>query len=574
MRDSDSIEQAMQNFCDRQKAISKMGTKMDEKVIHQATAAYRNSYLTSDRFTQRRLNVIRYVYRLATVVVILGSILIAMQVLHVSPDGAEAVWADTLKIMKDQAWIHVMIDTESSAQDQSQQSQMWFKFDPPLVAMVSDDETRFYDGPANISYVYNSVENTLTVKPTYSVSADGFELLSPVDFVEQALLQMSHDSNTLSSHMENRAGKPVEILVDERPDKVSTLVKDMESGLIESASMRHTEAPQLTLSMSFDYPSQGPMSIYELGIPQDAKFVDQRPSLELEELTTLLTQKCKEGFGDFQAVKCVSNVDPDGTLAPSMLYLTQQQGQLKRFEQYFAADKDRIETQMQSIYQDINGQWPCLDIDRVLALNQPDALMYQSMFNEKRTFTRHWNFRPRRVEREAIPLDTVEVISEWAPALVWPSPQVMMSCPDNLTKAMEMLTPDPEHSGLVGLRVIIDVKKTRWKFHTSVQPQAGVKDYWFDPSKSYILVEELALYESNLNEDGTPQRGLYPNYAKTTVLEFATTDKGHIYPSVIQIIRGDGPDDPDITVELQHLFIDTSPVFEPGTFATESLLQD
>jgi hypothetical protein len=152
--------------------------------------------------------------------------------------------------------------------------------------------------------------------------------------------------------------------------------------------------------------------------------------------------------------------------------------------------------------------------------------------------------------------------------MTWRSPDQIMRCPDNVNKVMEEVEIDKEHIGLVGLRVRTTVKKTRWSPKTSISPRDGIRDFWFDPGRDYVLVEEVAVYEAS--DKPSPQ----PDYSRTVVVEFAKTDKGQWYPSVVQTFSGKNADDPKMRIRQQNIVIDTSPAFEPGTFSVEGMLRD
>ena len=132
------------------------------------------------------------------------------------------------------------------------------------------------------------------------------------EFVEMLIQDMPQDQDEIISSIETRNGKEVEVITGKGPRKTSIIVKDVESGLITSASTSSPEKLSMSYKLEFDYPKEGPVNIYDLGVPEDAQVVDNRPKGDLKELTKILNQKCIKGFGDFQAVKLESEVEKDG----------------------------------------------------------------------------------------------------------------------------------------------------------------------------------------------------------------------------------------------------------------------
>ena len=313
--------------------------------------------------------------------------------------------------------------------------------------------------------------------------------------------------------------------------------------------------------MEFDYPEYGPADIFALGVPEDAQIIDNRPQGDVKELTERLNQKCKEGFGDFQAIVLDSLFAKDGTLKPSMVLLMQGKDKLKRVERYRAFDTTGRETKRETIYEDIKDSWPNLSIEAVLSIDNARAIMGQSLFNGRETIGCYWSRDDSgKVLRHAMPMDTFGLTADWLPAMVWRSVLALRLGLEGENRAFEELEMDKEHLGLVGLRVRTTVMDTKKKYAEGSRPREGIRDCWFDPAKDYILVEEVVIYENT--------------YRRTCVVDFAKTDKGHVYPSVSRTWSGDSIDDAEMRIRQQNIAIDTSPVFEPGTFTAETMLQD
>ncbi len=121
----------------------------------------------------------------------------------------------------------------------------------------------------------------------------------------------------------------------------------------------------------------------------------------------------------------------------------------------------------------------------------------------------------------------------------------------------EIITEDPNHVGLKGLRLIETV-------NTSIQRLPGriLKEsnslYWFDPEKNYLLIEKVI--EEKRNE------GILKSIDKT--IETAQTESGKWYPKVIvtETLSPDAKGQVHRTIQEQHIIVDTNPMFEEEIF--------
>jgi len=555
MRHSDHIEKAVKSYCNNQKSRVKTTSEMDEKVIRDAIAGYKNNHQAVIRPSQWRYIMKSNYSKLAAAAIIVVTLIIGNTFFNIQPDGATVAWADMIETMKAQQWIHGVVDYETKERDGT--SQMWVSTNPMVMVMKDEGQEIFhFDYEKKVQQQYSYKENVVMINSMEGMQLGNLDVQSPIEFMDKMIQGMQSEHEEITSRIEIRAGKEVEIITGKGPRKTSTITKDVESGLITFANESETNGDRVTYT--FDYPDQGPVDIFALGIPDDAEIIDNRPQGNLKELTDILNLKCKEGLGDFQAIQLTLRTDPNGLLKPGMVLLIQGKDNLKSLLRYNAYDMTGRQTKHPTIYEDIKGSWPNLSIEAVLALDNTPAIIGGAIFNGNKTM----NFGPEnKVEyRQTHRMDIFYMSPDWLPNLVWRLPLVLRMGSEGENKLFEIPDMDKDHIGLAGLRIRTTAKDTEKTDDRHSKPRPGIKDCWFDPAKDYILVDEIGLHGGQ--------------YYREKVIEFAQTDKGQWYPSVIQISRGDGPEDSDMRIMQKNMVIDTSPVFTPDTFSIEAMMQD
>jgi hypothetical protein len=350
MRHSDHIEKAIKSYCNNQKSMVKTTSEMDEKVIRDAIAGYKNNHQAVIRPSQWRYIMKSNYSKLAAAAMIVVTLIIGNTFFNIQPDGATVAWADMIETMKAQQWIHGVVDYETKERNGT--FQMWVSLNPLVMILDKDgQEMTYFDLDRKVLQQYSHSDNVVTINSMEGMQLEELDVQSPVELMEKIIQDMQTDQHEITSRIETQAGKEVEIITGKGPHKTSTITKDVESGLITFASASETNGESKTVT--FDYPDKGPVDIFALGIPDDAEIIDNRPQGNRKALTDILNQKCKEGFGDFQAIELTSGVDSNGLLKPMMVLLIQGKDNLKSIHRYAANDTTGRQTKRQTIYEDI-----------------------------------------------------------------------------------------------------------------------------------------------------------------------------------------------------------------------------
>ena len=122
---------------------------------------------------------------------------------------------------------------------------------------------------------------------------------------------------------------------------------------------------------------------------------------------------------------------------------------------------------------------------------------------------------------------------------------------------LEVLPVDPNHPGLVGFRIVTRPRDSSGHL-PGTTTKTRVQSYWFDPAKDYLLIEKSSRSEQ---DEGVSQ-------SVTMATEIGQTPAGKWYPTKIRIASSYPGRDGQIhhNTREQRILLDTSPVFEPGTF--------
>jgi hypothetical protein len=224
-------------------------------------------------------------------------------------------WADVARAVQEKPWIH-----GTSKERDGATREVWLAPTRGVSAARDADEIRFFDQRLRVYYSYQSKEQVLLRVPdTFHSEQDEFQTL------RQLFQDLQQTNTTLTAPVPNgqvvdqqrrrivengrqwfeysltvRAGMgtqgPLESLV---------FRVDPETHLPASVKWKRLDVPPDhpadEMTMQFDYPEQGPVDVYDLGVPRTAKLDDRVPSDDLQRVLDGL-QASRERFDHYRAV--------------------------------------------------------------------------------------------------------------------------------------------------------------------------------------------------------------------------------------------------------------------------------
>jgi hypothetical protein len=314
-------------------------------------------------------------------------------------------------------------------------------------------------------------------------------------------------------------------------------------------------------SLAFEYPAEGPADIYALGAPVDAEVIDNRPQGSAADLVEQVQRRFDAGFEDHVAVMLESYVDGNDALEPTQIVVMWRQGRQKRIGRYHAFNFGDRRPEMVTLYPAVKDIWPNLTVADVLGLISDEFAEYELIFDGT-TSTSRSNFSGR-VNVQTIKTDLFQVGGvESLADLARPNPSALLMAGSDTQKKLEALPADPNHPGLVGFRIVTTPSDPS-EHLPGTTSKVSTESFWFDPGRDYLLIERSSRDERD--------EGISEFVTKAT--EIIQTPAGRWYPTVIRITSLSPGRDGQIhhNTREQRILLDTSPVFEPGTFDAASL---
>ncbi len=443
----------------------------------------------------------------------------------------------------------------------------WTCFDPSIkIYRYSDGTIAYSDYSKGEAYNYKPKDKTITISPvTEKYNVPGPK--SPFE-IESEFFEMTDE---LGAEIENSYstidGKKVEIIESRYVTSLgqchTQMIRDVDQNLLRSSRtviLRADTNEEITTVTTYDYPESGPRDIYEAGAPKDAEIVDLRLAEDAKKLLDEVQGRYDRGYGNCIAMILQSWVDEDGTQEPWSIVMFRQYGSLHRMELYFASDIKRFE----NLHDQIKDDWPNLTIEQVKSYERNEAMERQVIYDGTYTTNRYRVSRDdvRSNRRKGIKrLDFGDSIN----SLSWFEPPIYGS--NRFRAECELLESDPEHKGLIGLRITRlpaniprNVARPSQREFVKNDPAWAIFDvscYWLDPSKDYLVIDRTEIRSGR----------------KTTniTLETKQTPSGQWYPSHIrQEYTYTLPEGQQRINRIdKRIVLDTEPVFPEGIFQAD-----
>ena len=494
--------------------------------------------------------------------VIIIVVLISIHQFAGSIDLAAPTFAQTIEAMKKMPWMHITM--EFDVPQPNKIGSFWKCFDPPIEASQDvDGKAKYCDYNKEIMYVYNPEVNAITIGQTINKENLGWAK-SPFDMISAIIDPMRYDSK-ISREEAKIDGVDVEIIhmhiISGGGDV--TLIRDIKRNLLISMETKDTlpgTNNRITTKNIFDYPQQGPKNIYDLGVPKNAKIIDQRPRGDLKSLIANVQHQFNKGYGDYIAAVLESGVGKNGTLKPYFIRMMRKHGQLQREDSYFANDNLAGKPKSAgSLYEKIKDKWPNLTLKQIQKLECDEAIKQQRIFNGKYTTIRYYKAGEEKITSNRHP-GKVGFYGEgrtmnWTS---WVDLSILSRGSRYREPKLKLLPPDPKREGLVGLEIYEPGLKNPIGNKGEKIIGATTDRYWFDPSRDYLLLE----HEQEM------EKGRFPadTKSRTVTLEVKQTSTGQWYPSHIRQERRFNNEHYLGQTTDKRIILDTEPVFEKNIF--------
>jgi hypothetical protein len=199
-------------------------------------------------------------------------------------------FSEITKAMSDVPWMHM---TTSAFGNNVSTGEQWIGFESRIhVHKDPDGQVSFSSEKDHKRFSYNSGTATITVS---YMEAFPLDVTSPTTLVESMHKRLKDQGAEIVARMGDYQGRRVQVQEislantggNRTEDHKLTLYIDPHSRLLYAAEVSGTDANgKLVMAgeITFDYPRTGPQSIYDLGVPRDAKIVSNMPGLNVHSI--------------------------------------------------------------------------------------------------------------------------------------------------------------------------------------------------------------------------------------------------------------------------------------------------
>ncbi len=525
----------------------------------------------------------------AALIIIVG--LISLSRFGGSIDGTSIALAQMSEKMKQMPWMHCVSNMKRPGEENAE---YWFSFDMEIEAQKYENgKLIFYDYKTLLGYFYTPDTNEVTISriPENRLFAAG--AFSPWEFLETTVELLAKNEGATITH-ETDESDNVEIFKVRVPRGTPEGSLGIEEWIFTADSLSHLVVslkcqgydPNGTFmevaEMSFNYPDNGPIDIYEIGAPQAATVIDNRPDSEVEEIISNYRAARKKVIPRYMALIAKSyfdkHIDSEVIFGVDIIYTD---GQLQRFERYLIINMQeyfngwsKYSAEMGDDLESLLKWWTQADLSQCTRIDLYDGQYFYKGYHDGE----YWLSNNRRHFPKGYP---------WIHQL-----------PDLMQTERRFFAQDPDfppitivensyakENNLICLQVLRE-----GEIHDTSITWPSRKLFYLNPQKDYLIerFEEQYTRNASWQKDeswlNNVDEEIIEKSAESTVIreviDFGQTETGHWYPSVLETritpVLTDGTvdtRDKKYSGKLNRItvYLDTESVFPDGIFDPENM---
>jgi len=198
-----------------------------------------------------------------------------------------------------------------------QDVEMWLSLRPLRTFVRKGDHVEAADTDAHREYKYDPLTNTLTIR--YIPEAPP-ELREAPNFMAAVMAQLERAQKAgqiqITTNREVVRGTEYGVYTLTLPEgnRQATLTVDTSTQRLVRMESEEAQGPRGPgpYEIEFDYPGSGPVDVYAVGVPRDAKIVDKMPNMGILDLYQNVEQARERFAPTYYAVIYTGRLRPDG----------------------------------------------------------------------------------------------------------------------------------------------------------------------------------------------------------------------------------------------------------------------
>jgi len=273
-------------------------------------------------------------------------------------------FAAMTKAIKEMPWMHVVTETVSGNVPPTG-GESWMSFNRQIIANKdADGNIRYQDFRNGVRHIYNPKLQTITNSYIAKTQYEDFVGSNSVLEFWELFLKPFKEAGVIVQEIGEYQGRKalickIDLSGGPRPEKMEIVV-DPDNNL-----------PLLLISEDsfksftyFDYPKNGPESIYDLGAPVSAQIIDNLPPPEITEIIETYRRRHEDFTSRYIAVVTVDHRDQNGRSAIPGCIIIYKNGRLQRIDEktarigeFYEEDFAKFNEQIGDTFESIRHWW-------------------------------------------------------------------------------------------------------------------------------------------------------------------------------------------------------------------------
>jgi hypothetical protein len=485
-------------------------------------------------------------------------------------------FSEIIKAMQQVSWMHATVTGFERRPGGSDEH--WVGFESRIQATKRANGNAIFMSEKNHQqWEYDPNSDTITIS---HLEAFPIDLPSPAMILTTIHKLFEQEGAQVVVKMGSHGGRKVQVqdialsnVATGQESQTLTLYVDSDSKLVYGAEVKAIDAAGNVVgagTMTYDYLPSDPQSIYDLGVPRDARLVDKTPSADFSAVWEEYRWHKAEAADEYIAVIVHQEKSPSEVVR--MLDVDYRSGRKERHERYFLSPSGEAIAELGPAYREQLGSSlePLLawarrryeDPGVMLSIHLYDGQYYNSIDREGKS---GWG----ELNRAYSPTGDIE-LSQTVAYQAWPT----------MPSTARIVTDDyARQNGLICIENLTQGQ---------VLPQGMVGHpgrflYYLDPTQDYLCRRHGMEWrpDADWQQDKTWLKSVDPKkvggggMVVWEIPEVFQAPNGHWYPKVIVQRQTEAREDyrsaPLKVYDVETIYLDLSPTFPEGIFDPQKL---